>query len=100
MNIKKMFVMAATFLQKRNSSSTFKSRTRARTKSKHFKLVDDDIKLDESIPVKYQPTMEEERWMKFTPYRGAMAIHYFILMQRRIHIQNFDKATELSTHLR
>lgn len=93
--------MAATLLTQKYEP-ILKSNTRAsRTQSRPFVLEDEiDVKFDETIPTEFQPTMEELRWMRQTPWRGAIALQYLILAQKRIYTKCFERAIVVASHLR
>lgn len=58
-----------------------------------------DLSFESHIPAEFRPTPEEFRWMRESPWRGAEAIHFLLLVQRFIHQAQFGNATKAALHL-
>lgn len=59
-----------------------------------------DLSFEKHIPDEFRPTPEEFRWMRETPWRGAEAVHFLVLVQRFIHQGQFGNATKAALHLK
>jgi hypothetical protein len=61
---------------------------------------DSDLSFEKYIPPEFRPSSEEYGWMRETPWRGAEAVHFLLLVQRWIHQAQFGNATKAALHLR
>jgi len=59
-----------------------------------------DISFENHIPEQFRPTQEEYGWMRETPWRGATAAHFLLLVQRLIYENQYGNAMKAGLHLR
>jgi len=95
--VKKVFVMSAMMFTQKTGKRSFPDESSIQAQQRPQSA---DLSFESHIPPEFRPSPEEFRWMRETPWRGAEAVHFLILIQRFIHGGQFAAASHSALHLR
>lgn len=97
--VKMLFVLCALLFEYKGKDYDFVNTGVSSRHPTTLNSMSDDISFDMYIPEAYRPPPEVYNWMRNNPWRGAEAMHYFLLASRFLYTGQFTNAARCSLQL-